>query len=256
MVLFSGRASAFVVSLGARAGHEAGRVACAVALRAVVGVAIALCLIPPAIAQQTNPAFVFPYSGTLKKINDSGVVRIGHRENSPPFAFLDPGGKPVGYALDLCDVVVEEIAFELGKDVTVTYRRVTPENRFDLLTSGEIDLECGSTTNNAERRKIVAFSPTMFVTGTKLLVRRDSGVRSIRDLRGKTVVLTRGTVHETEVPKIAQRRGLRINFVFTGDHQESFQMLATGKADAFANDDVQLYGMLAATSSAPDFRVV
>src|SRR5215468_3756317 len=196
MVPFSGRATVFVVSLGARVGCEAGQVACAVArlLRAVVGAAIALCVIPPAIAQQTSPAFVFPYSGTLKKINDSGVVRIGHRENSPPFAFLDLGGRPVGYALDLCDVVVEEIAAELGKDVTVTYRPVTPENRFDLRTSGEIDLECGSTTNNAERRKNVAFSPTMFVTGTKLLVRRDSGVRSIRDLQGKTVVLTRGTV--------------------------------------------------------------
>ena len=92
MALFSGRASAFVVSLGARAGQEAGRVACAAALRLVVGTASALCLFHPVMAQQTGPAFVVPYSGTLKKINDSGVIRIGHRENSPPFAFLDPGG--------------------------------------------------------------------------------------------------------------------------------------------------------------------
>ena len=258
MVPFSGRATAFVVLLGARAGCEAGQVVGTVAglLRAVVGAAIALCLTPPAIAQQTNPAFVFPYSGTLKKINDSGVVRIGHRENSPPFAFLAPGGKPVGYALDLCDVVVEEIAAELGKDVSVTYRPVTPENRFDLLTSGEIDLECGSTTNNAERRKNVAFSPTMFVTGTKLLVRRDSGVRSIRDLQGKTVVLTRGTVQFEAIPKLAERQKLAIKFVFAGDHNESFQILASGKADAFANDDVQLYGMLADTKTTAQYRVV
>src|SRR5499426_2885736 len=256
MVLFSGRASAFVVSLGARVSHEAGQIVCAVArrLRAVVGAAIALCLIHPAIAQQTT--FVFPYSGTLKKINDSGVVRIGHRENSPPFAFVDPGGKPVGYALDLCDVVVEEIAAELGKDVTVTYRPVTPENRFDLLTSGEIDLECGSTTNNAERRKNVAFSPTMFVTGTKLLVRRDSGIRSMRDLQGKTVVLTRGTVQFETIPKLAERQKLAIKFVFASDHKESFQVLASGNADAFANDDVQLYGMLADTKTTAQYGVV
>jgi ABC-type amino acid transport substrate-binding protein len=257
MVLFCSRASAFVAALGARV-DETGRLACAVAgpFRAVVGAAFALCLFNPAIAQQTSPAFVFPYSGTLKKIDDSGVVRIGHRENSPPFAFLDAGGKPVGYALDLCEVVVEEITAELGKDVAVTYRPVTPENRFDLLNSGEIDLECGSTTNNAERRKIVAFSPTMFVTGTKLLVRRDSGIRSIRDLQGKTVVLTRGTVQSETIPKLAERQKLAIKFVSGGDHRESFQILASGKADAFANDDVQLYGMLADTKTTAQYRVV
>ena len=122
------------------------------------------------------------------------MLRIGHRENSPPFAFLDAKGKPVGYALDLCAVVVEEVIEELRKDIRVEYRPVTPENRFDLLDSGAVDLECGSTTNNFERRKVAAFSPTMFVTGTKLLVRRGSGIRYFRDLQGKTVVLTRGTV--------------------------------------------------------------
>ena len=110
-----------------------------------------------------------------------------------------------------------------------------------------MDLECGSTTNNTERRKSNAFSPTIFVTGTKLMVRRGGGILSLRDLAGKTVVLTRGTVHETAVPKLAQRQKLDIKFVFAGDHNESFQMLAAGKADAFANDDVQLYGMLAET---------
>jgi ABC-type amino acid transport substrate-binding protein len=218
--------------------------------------AFALCAAMVADAQSAPRPVWAPTSPTLKKIDESATVRIGHRENSPPFAFLDAKKKPIGYSLDLCEVVVDEIAAELHKDVRVEFKPVTPENRFDLVTSGAIDLECGSTTNNAERRKQVAFSPTMFVTGTKLMVRRGSGIRSLADLDGKTVVLTRGTVHETAVPKIAQRRGLKINFQFTGDHQESFQMLASGKADAFANDDVQLYGMLAATSSASDFRVV
>ena len=219
-------------------------------------VALALCLLQPAAAQQRATPYVFPYTGTLKKINDSGVVTVGHRQNSPPFAFLDKKGKPIGYSLDLCEIVVEEIIAELRKDVRVAYRPVTPENRLELVSSGEIDLECGSTTNTAERRKTVAFSPTIFVTGTKLMVRRGSRILNLRDLQGKTVVLTRGTVHEAAIPKLAERQKLAIKFVFTGDHQESFQTLVTGKADAFANDDVQLYGMIAETKSAADFRVV
>jgi len=225
-------------------------------VRAALGAVLASCLLHPAIAQQRGVPFVYPYAGTLKKINDSGVVRIGYRENSPPLAFLDAAKKPIGYSLDLCEVVVEEIAAELGKDVRVEYRPVTPENRFEQVTSGAIDLECGSNNNTLERRKTVAFSPTTFVSGTKLLVRRGSGILNFRDLGGKTVVLTRGTVHETAVPKLAERQKIPVKFVFAADHNESFQMLATGKADAFANDDVQLYGMLAATRTAADFRVV
>ena len=217
---------------------------------------LAWCLVQPASAQSPAVAFAIPYSGTLKRINDSGEIRIGYREYSPPFAFLDAQRKPLGYSLDLCEIVVEEIAAELGKDLRVTRRPVTPENRFELVNSGDVDLECGSTTNNLERRKTMAFSPTMFVTGTKLLVRRGSGIRNFRDLAGKTVVLTRGTVHETAVPKLAQRQNIPIKFVFGSDHGESFLLLATAKADAFANDDVQLYGMVAEKKAAADFRVV
>ncbi len=223
---------------------------------ATLAAAMALCLVQPVGAQAPAVAFAIPYTGTLKKINDSGEIRIGYRENSPPFAFLDAQRKPLGYSLDLCEIVVEEIAAELGKDLRVIRRPVTPENRFALVTSGEVDLECGSTTNNLERRKTMAFSPTMFVTGTKLLVRRGSGILNFRDLAGKTVVLTRGTVHETAIPKLAQRQNIAIKFVFGSDHGESFQLLATGKADAFANDDVQLYGMVAEKKAAADFRVV
>src|SRR5260221_7997656 len=129
--------------------------------------ALALCMFQPAHAQQRDASFVVPYAATLKKINDSGEIRIGYRENSPPFAFLDAQRKPLGYSLDLCEIVVEEITAELGKDIRVIRRPVSPENRFDLVNSGEVDLECGSTTNNLERRKSMAFSPTMFVTGTK-----------------------------------------------------------------------------------------
>jgi glutamate/aspartate transport system substrate-binding protein len=225
-------------------------------LAATVVAVAAICWQMPAIAQQANVPFAIKYSGTLKKINESGSIRIGHRENSPPFAFLDKDRKPVGYSLDLCEIVVEEVAAELGKDIRVEYRPVTPADRFDRVIAGDVDLECGSTTNNMERRKVVAFSPTMFVTGTKLLVRRGSGILNLRNLEGKTVVLTRGTVQETAVPKFAERQKLAIKFILTNDHHESFQALASGKADAFANDDVQLYGILAETKSRADFRVV
>jgi ABC-type amino acid transport substrate-binding protein len=223
---------------------------------ALLGMLCALFAIAPANAQQGNVPFVIQYTGTLKKINDTGIIRIGYRQNSPPFAFLDKAGKPVGYSLDLCEIVVEEVVAELGRDIRVEYKPVTPENRFELVNSGDVDLECGSTTNNAERRKTSAFSPTMFVTGTKLLVRRGSGILNFRDLAGKTVVLTRGTVHETMIPKLAERQKIPIKFVYSADHRESFDTLAAGRADAFANDDVQLYGILAETKSGADFRVV
>jgi glutamate/aspartate transport system substrate-binding protein len=218
--------------------------------------ALVLCATTAAIAQEAKRPIWAPTSPTLRKIDETGIVRLGYRENSPPFAFLDAKKRPIGYSLDLCESAVDAIAAELRKEIRVELRPVTPENRFDLVTSGAIDLECGSTTNNAERRKSVAFSPTMFVTGTKLLVRRGSGIRSLAGLDGKTVVLTRGTVHETAIPKLASRRNLKINFIVASDHQESFQLLASGKADAFANDDVQLSGIVAATASGADFRIV
>ena len=221
-------------------------------------VALGAFLISPsaALAQPAGPAIERWSSATLKRIQSTGVVRIGYRENSPPFAFLDAKGKPIGYSLDICEVVVDAIAREVDREVNVEYKPVTPENRFEMVISGAIDLECGSSTNTAERRKTVAFSPTMFVTGTKLMVRRGSGIRSLRDLDGKTIVLTRGTVQESVVPKIAERQNVKIKFVFGADHNESFKMLADGKADAFANDDVQLFGMLADKRAASDFRVV
>lgn len=199
---------------------------------------------------------VAPFTGTLQKIHERGVVRIGHRESSPPFAFLDAQRRPVGYSLDICEVVVEEIARHLHRPVQTAAVAVTPSNRFDLVADGSVDLECGSTTASEQRRQRVAFSPTIFVTGTKLLVRRGSGIRSLADLQGKTVVLTNGTIQAEAIPKIAQRQKLAIRFEFAADHDQSFQAVAAGRADAFANDDVQLHGAVAARDAAGDYRVV
>ena len=219
---------------------------------AVIGLLVAV----NAAAQTRDFTPVAPFTGTLQKIYESGVIRVGHRENSPPFAFLDANRRPIGYSLDICEVVVEEVAQHLRKDIRVEYVPVTPANRFDQVTSGAVDIECGSTTASAERRAIVAFSPIIFVTGTKLLVKRGSGIRSLRGLQGKTVVLTRGTIQAEAIPKLAQRQQLAIQFIYANDHNESFQALAADKAQAFANDDVQLHGMIAAANAATDYRVV
>ncbi|HSF47337.1 MAG TPA: amino acid ABC transporter substrate-binding protein [Burkholderiales bacterium] len=210
-----------------------------------------------AVAQESDFATPDRLTGTLKKVRDSGVIRIGHRENSVPFAFLDPKGQPIGYSIDLCNAIVEQVIDELGgRDIRVEYRPVTPENRFALLTSGEIDLECGSTTSNLERQKQAAFSPTIFVTGTKLLVRKDSPIKSLRDLKGKTVVVTEGTTNARVMKALAEKQPLGVNFLTGRDHKQSFEILAAGKADAFANDEVLLYGLVADARASDQFRVV
>jgi ABC-type amino acid transport substrate-binding protein len=209
-----------------------------------------------AVAQPRAATAVEPFTGTLQKIYETGVIRLGHRENSPPFAFLDAQRRPIGYSLDLCDVVVEQVGEHVGRSLRVEYVPVSPSNRFDLVKSGAVDLECGSTTASTERRKLFDFSPPIFVTGAKLLVKRGSGIRSLRDLQGKTLVLTSGTVHADALPRLAQRQKLAVQFVFAPDHDASFKMLAAGNADAFANDDIQLHGAIALANAASDYRVV
>jgi ABC-type amino acid transport substrate-binding protein len=219
-------------------------------------VLVGVLMMGSALAQPSAAPAVAPFSGTLQKIYETGVIRIGHRENSPPFAFLDARRRPIGYSLDLCDVVVEQVEEHVHRSLRVEYVPVTPSNRFDLVKSGAVDLECGSTTASTERRTAFDFSPPIFVTGTKLLVKRGSGIRSLRDLQGKTVVLTSGTVHADNLPKLAARQKVAIQFVFAPDHDASFNLLAEGKADAFANDDIQLYGAIAVRNAASDYRVV
>ena len=219
-------------------------------------VLVGLLVMGSAVAQPLSATAVEPFTGTLQKIYESGVIRIGHRENSPPFAFLDAQRRPIGYSLDLCDVVVEQVGELVGRSLRVDYVPVSPSNRFDLVKSGAVDLECGSTTASTERRTLFDFSPPIFVTGAKLLVKRGSGIRALRDLQGMTLVLTSGTVHADTLPRLAQRHKLAIEFVFTPDHDASFKMLAAGKADAFANDDIQLHGAIALANAASDYRVV
>jgi ABC-type amino acid transport substrate-binding protein len=239
-----------------RIGREGAFARDAALLTRALALIAGLVLSASAAAQPPPATTVAPFTGTLQGIFERDAIRVGPRENSPPFAFLDAQRRPLGYSLDICEVVIEEIARHLHKSIRADHVPVTPANRFDKVKDGTVDLECGSTTASVERRSLVDFSPTIFVTGTKLLVKRGSGIRSLRDLQGKTVVLTKGTIQAEAIPKIAQRQKLAIRFEFAADHDESFQAVASGRADAFANDDVQLHGTIAARDAAPDYRVV
>jgi glutamate/aspartate transport system substrate-binding protein len=196
-------------------------------------------------------------TGTLKKIRDSKTVTLGYRASSIPFSFLNKLHEPIGYSIDLCNEVVKEVSSELeGVEISVSYKLVRAATRIPAVRSGEIDLECGSTTANSQREKEVAFSPIFFVAGTKILVPRSSTIYSYRDLRDKTVVVTAGTTNEPAVQAISEKQHLGIKFLVGKDHDESFAMLREGKADAFATDDVLLYGLVAMSKTADQYHVV
>ncbi|OAF17133.1 amino acid ABC transporter substrate-binding protein [Bradyrhizobium neotropicale] len=195
-------------------------------------------------------------SPTLSAIKNAHTVRLGYRESSLPFSFLDQAGRPIGYSLELCEAIVEEIGTEVDDpNLKIEYVKVTSDDRIDAVLQNKIDLECGSTTANAERGKRVAFSPLMFVAGTKLMVPKASNVAAITDLKGKTVVVTKGTTNEQAMHAADKKFSLGLNIVTSPDHEQSFQMLADGKADAFATDDILLYGLIVRHKAQDKFRV-
>jgi glutamate/aspartate transport system substrate-binding protein len=211
----------------------------------------------PAIAQEnTEDTRVGALSGTLKKIKETGTVTLGYRESSLPFSYLNKRQQPIGYSLDLCREIVEQAAAELdGMEIKIAFAPVTSADRLEKVKSGAVDLECGSTTANLQRQKDVAFSPIFFVAGTKLMVPKTSDVQSYRDLSGKTVVVTAGTTNEAALRTLSDKQKLGINIVTARDHAQSLAMLVAGKADAFATDDVLLYGFIATNKDAQDMKV-
>ena len=195
--------------------------------------------------------------GTLKKIKDSGVITLGVRETSIPFSYLDDKQNPIGYSIDLCMAIVEEVKKELMMPtLMVKTNPVTSQTRIPLMSNGTIDMECGSTTNNLTRQKQVAFAPVTFVTGTKLLVKKTSKIKSYKDLKGKTVVVTQGTTNERVIKALSDTENLNIKFLNAKDHAESFLTVESGRAAAFSMDDVLLYGLIASAKKPKDFDVV
>jgi glutamate/aspartate transport system substrate-binding protein len=195
-------------------------------------------------------------SPTLASIKSRQVVHLGFRESSPPFSFLDQASRPIGYSLELCEAIVEEIGVEVDEpSLKIDYVKVTSDDRIPAVVQGKVDLECGSTTANAERGKQVAFSPLIFVAGTKLMVPKGSQLASVADLKGKAVVVTKGTTNEQAMHNADKKFSLGMTILVAPDHEQSYQMLVDGKADAFATDDILLYGLIARHKSQDKFRV-
>jgi glutamate/aspartate transport system substrate-binding protein len=221
-------------------------------LASAAGWLLAAALVPVASHAQDNGL-----SATLATIKSTHVVRLGFRESSPPFSFLDQAGRPIGYSLELCAAVVDEIGILVDDgDLRVEYVKVTSDDRIPAVVTRKIDLECGSTTANFERRKQVAFSPLMFVAGTKLMVARASAAGAITDLKGKTIVVTKGTTNEQAIHAADSKFALGLKIVTAEDHEQSYQMLADGKVDAFATDDILLHGLIAHHKAEAKMKVV
>src|SRR5277367_494611 len=218
------------------------------------GLWLAACLLATAASAQTGDSEGL--SPTLANIKATHVVRLGYRESSLPFSFLDQANRPIGYSLELCEAVVDEIGIEVDDpNLKIEYVKVTSDDRIPAVVQNKIDLECGSTTANAERAKQVAFSPLMFVAGTKLMVPKASTISAPADLKGKTVVVTKGTTNEQAMHNADKKFTLGLNIVASPDHEQSYQMLVDGKADAFATDDILLYGLIARHKSQDKFHV-
>ena len=197
-------------------------------------------------------------TGTLKRIRDTGFITIGHRETSPPFSFLDTNRQPMGYAIDLCLKVVDEVRTVVERpDVAVRYALVTPQTRISMVVEGNVDLECGSTTNTLARQQQVDFSAIYFTTGTRLLTWKADNINEIETLTGRSIGVISGSTNEKAVRTAiddGRARGARL--VPIKDYAEGIGSLETKKIDAFATDDVVLFGLLAKSERKQDLEVV
>ncbi len=201
----------------------------------------------PALAQE---------SATLKKIKDSASITLGHRESSIPFSYYDEKQQVIGYSHELMLKVVDDVKTNLKLNkLDIKLMPVTSANRITLIQNGTVDIECGSTTNNLERQKQVSFSTTIFVIGTKLMTKKDSGIKDFADLAGKNAVTTAGTTSERLLRKMNEEKQMKMNIISAKDHGESFLTLETGRAVAFMMDDALLFGEMAKAKRASDWIV-
>ena len=210
-----------------------------------------------AVALMSTPVFAAELTGTLKKIKESGTVTLGHRDSSIPFSYIaDASGKPVGYSHDIQLAIVEGLKKQLDMpDLKVKYNLVTSQTRIPLVQNGTVDVECGSTTNNAERAQQVDFSVGIFEIGTRLLSKKDSPYKDFADLKGKNVVTTAGTTSERILKSMNADKQMGMNVISAKDHGESFQMLESGRAVAFMMDDALLAGEMAKAKKPTDWAV-
>ena len=199
-----------------------------------------------------------PLQGTLKKIADSGSITLGYRDASVPFSYVgDNSGKPMGYSVELANKIVERIQQQVGgKPLKIKYNLVTSQTRIPLVQNGTVDLECGSTTNNAQRQKDVAFAITTYVEEVRIATRANSGVNGIKDLNGKTVSTTTGTTSVQTLRKNERANGIDFKEIMGKDHADSFLLLESGRADAFVMDGSILAANISKSKNPADFKIV
>ena len=194
-------------------------------------------------------------SFVLKRIKERGTINMGHREASVPFAYIKDG-KVQGYSIDLCDKFVEKIKKTLKMpNLKVKLVPVTSQTRLALIANGNIDMECGSTTNNLTRQKQVDYLPVTFITGTKLASKKGSGITEIEDLNGKAIALAQGTTNEKAIKRVMKEKGIKIKIVNVKDHPQGWLALTSGRVDAYATDDVLLYGLISKSKNPDQFQV-
>ena len=193
---------------------------------------------------------------TLAKIKTSGKVVIGYRESSDPISYI-VAGKPMGYAVDICNSVAAEIKKELKlPNLKVEYKPVTSSTRIPEMLAGNIDMECGTTTNSIQRQQQVSFSTNYFATEVRMVVKANSTVKDLGDLNGKAVVTTQGTTSDKYIKMGAKGEQVKVTNVYGKDHSDSFAMVASGRAAAFVMDDNILAGLIAKSSNPKDFKIV
>ncbi len=194
---------------------------------------------------------------TLDKVKNQGEITVAHRESSIPFSYLGAEGKPVGFGWEICQRIVDNVKKATGRaDLKVNTVPVTSQNRIPLVQNGTVDIECGSTTNNSDRAKQVAFAINYFYTGTRFLVKTESGIKSLADLKGKRVVTTAGTTNFQVLRAANQRQDLGFELFTAKDHAESALLVEGGRAEAFGMDDILLYGLRAAAANPASLAVV
>lgn len=195
-------------------------------------------------------------SMVLKRIKERGSINMGHRESSVPFSYIGSDGKPQGYSVDLCMKFIDAVKAELEMpNLEVNLVPVTSQTRIALMANGTIDLECGSTTNNLTRQKQVDYLSTTFITGTKIASKKGSGITEIEDLEGKTVALSLGTTNEKAIKRVAKANGINIKTLMVKDHPQGWLAVESGRADAYASDDVLLYGLISKAKNPDKFQV-
>jgi glutamate/aspartate transport system substrate-binding protein len=203
-----------------------------------------------------GPAFAQELTGTLKKIKETGTITLGHRESSLPFSYYDDKQQVVGYAMDLCTRIVDGVKNELKLPKLETkLNPVTSATRIPLMANGTVDLECGSTTNNLDRQKQVAFTITHFVTANRFVSKKSAALKTVDDLKGKTVVSTSGTTNIKQITEIGAQKGLNLNILAAKDHAEAFLMVETGRAAAFVMDDILLFSLVAGSKAPQDYVI-